>query len=299
MNQAKEISAAFPFESKFVEVNGQKIHFVEQGEGAPILFIHGNPTSSYLWRNIIPHVSGEGRAIALDLIGMGRSDKPDIPYRFKDHVPFLDGFIEALGLKDITLVIHDWGSALGFHYAKRHPENVKGIAFMEALIRPMNWASFPPDFRTGFKMMRTPVIGWLMISGLNMFVNKILPSAIVRKLSDEEMARYRAPFLTVRSRRPLHIWPCEIPIEGSPQDVYAVVDDYSRWLGQTEIPKLLFYGTPGGTVQKANVAWCKQHMPNLETVDIGPGIHFLQEDNPHLIGEKLVEWMVRYELVST
>jgi len=199
MTENKSISAEFPFESRFVEVNGHNIHYVEKGEGKPILFIHGNPTSSYLWRNIIPHAAAHGRAIALDLIGMGKSDKPDLDYRFADHVPYVEGFIEELGLEDVTLVIHDWGSALGFHYASRHSENIRGIAFMEAVIRPMRWSQFPADFKAGFKLMRTPIIGWLMISGLNMFVNKILPSAVVRDLTDVEMKHYRAPYPTPSS----------------------------------------------------------------------------------------------------
>lgn len=291
MSSREEISAEFPFESKFVEVSGQRIHYVEEGEGKPILFIHGNPTSSYLWRNIIPYAASHGRAIALDLIGMGKSDKPDLAYRFQDHVPFVDGFIEKLGLKDVTLVIHDWGSALGFHYAHRHSDNIRGIAFMEAVIRPMDWAGFPKDFRVGFKMMRTPGVGWLMLSGLNMFVEKILPNAVVRTLTAEEMAIYRAPYKSVRSRRPLRRWPCEIPIEGSPSDVHQVVDGYSKWLGRTETPMILFYGSPGGTVQKSGVEWCRQTISNLKTVDIGPGVHFLQEDNPHLIGRELAGWI--------
>lgn len=289
----QEISADFPFESRFVEVNGQTIHYVEQGEGDPILFLHGNPTSSYLWRNILPYAAQQGRAIALDLIGMGQSSKPDLGYRFADHVPFVDGFIAALGLKNVTLVIHDWGSALGFHYAHRYPENVRGIAFMEALIRPMNWSGFPRDFRVGFRLMRTPGIGWLMISGLNMFVNKILPSAVVRDLTAEEMAHYRAPYPNAKSRLPLRQWPCEIPIEGQPADVHAIVDGYSRWLGETDLPMILFYGTPGGTIQKSGLDWCRDTIKNLDVVDIGPGIHFLQEDNPHLIGQELLSWLQR------
>lgn len=291
MSTAKQISDAFPFESKFVEIDGQQIHYVEAGKGKPILFIHGNPTSSYLWRNIIPYAAGQGRAIALDLIGMGKSDKPDLAYRFFDHVRFVDGFIEQLGLKDLTLVIHDWGSALGFHYAQANAGNVRGIAFMEALIRPVKWSQFPSDFKIGFKLMRTPGIGWLMISGLNMFVNKILPGAIVRKLTESEMRRYREPFTTVRSRLPLRQWPCEIPIDGSPADVHDVVDGYSKWLGKTEIPMILFHADPGGLIQAAGVDWCKTTIKNLDVVDIGPGIHFVQEDNPHLIGEKLAQWL--------
>lgn len=291
MKPDKAISAAFPFESNYVEVNGQQIHYVEQGQGKPILFIHGNPTSSYLWRNIIPYAAKHGRAVALDLIGMGKSDKPDLAYRFFDHVPFVDGFIEALGLEDVTLVIHDWGSALGFHHARRNPSRIRGIAFMEGIIRPMNWAGFPRDFKAGFKLMRTPVIGWLMVSGANMFVNRVLPSAIVRKLTDEEMQTYRAPYPDARSRRPVRQWPCEIPIDGSPADVHDAVSAYSRWLGETDIPMILFHASPGGTIRRDGVDWCTKTIKNLKTVDIGPGIHFIQEDNPHLIGAELSNWI--------
>ena len=293
MTQTPDISAEFPFTSKFVSLNGNRIHYVEEGQGDPILFIHGNPTSSYLWRNIIPYAAPHGRAIALDLIGMGKSDKPDIPYRFTDHVPYLEGFIRELGLKNVTLVIHDWGSALGLHYAHRHPENIRGIAFMEAVVRPMTWAGFPPDFRIGFKLMRTPGLGWLMISGFNMFVNKMLPNAIVRPLSEAEMAHYRAPYPTLRSRRPLRRWPCEIPIDGTPSDVHDIVAGYSHWLGKTDLPMLLFHASPGGTIQADELAWCRSTIRNLETVDLGEGIHFLQEDHPHHIGDHLSEWLKR------
>ncbi len=291
MNRDKGISPDFPFEPRYVEVNGQRIHYVEEGKGAPVLFLHGNPTSSYLWRNIIPYAARQGRAIAMDLIGMGKSDKPDIPYRFVDHVPYVDGFIKALGLKGVTLVIHDWGSALGFHYAHRHPENIRGIAFMEGVVRPMSWAGFPPDFRAGFRMMRTPGLGWAMISGLNMFVEKILPSAIVRDLTPQEMEHYRAPFPTPRSRKPLRVWPCEIPIDGTPADVHDIVSGYSSWLGETQTPMLMYYATPGGTIGPKEVEWCREAISNLELVDFGKGIHFLQEDDPHLIGQKLEDWL--------
>ena len=291
MTDRTPISEKFPFESHYVEVNGHRIHYVEQGEGAPILFLHGNPTSAYLWRNVIPYAARHGRAIAMDLIGMGKSDKPDIPYGFFDHVPFVDGFIETLGLKDIILVIHDWGSGLGFHYARRHAENVRGIAFMEAIYRPVQWSDFPADFKVGFKLMRTPGIGWIMVSGLNFFVNKILPQAIVRTLSETEMARYREPYPTFRSRRPVRRWPCEIPIEGHPDDVHQAVSAYNAWLQETDIPMLLFHAEPGGLIREKDVAWCREHLKNLATVDIGPGLHFVQEDNPHKIGGELGKWI--------
>lgn len=285
----KSISAGFPFASKYIEVHGSNIHYIEEGSGDPILFLHGNPTSSYLWRNIIPHMTPHGRCIAPDLIGMGKSDKPDIEYSFVDHVKYVEGFIDRLSLSNITLVIHDWGSGLGFHYAMRNEPNIKAIAFMEAIIKPSSWTGFPPDFKMGFKMMRSP-FGWFMISVLNMFVKQILPKAIVRKLTKDEKSYYGEPFKTIRSRRPVRRWPMEIPIDGKPADMHEVVSAYSERLQQSDLPKLLFYASPGGIIDAQTREWCKEHLKNLNTVDIGKGIHFLQEDNPHLIGEELAKW---------
>ena len=286
----KAISADFPFESRYVEIHGSKIHYIDEGSGDPILFLHGNPTSSYLWRNIIPYLVPHGRCIALDLIGMGKSDKPDLDYRFFDHSKYVEEFINKLDLSNITLVIHDWGSALGFHYAMRHENNIKGIAFMEALLRPMRWEGFPSDFKIGFKLMRTPGIGWFMISVMNMFVTQILPKATVRKLSAEEKAYYAAPYKTVQSRKPVRQWPCEIPIDGEPADVFEVISNYNQKLQESGLPKILFSATPGGIIDGKTVEWCKQNLKNLKVVDIGEGLHYVQEDNPHLIGEELAKW---------
>ena len=288
----KEISADFPFESKYVEIHGSKIHYIDEGSGDPILFLHGNPTSSYLWRNIIPYLVPHGRCIALDLIGMGKSDKPDLGYRFFDHSEYVEGFIDKLDLSNITLVVHDWGSALGFHYAMRHENNIKGMAFMEALLKPMIWEDFPSGFRMGFKLMRTTGICWFMISVLNMFVTKILPQAIVRKLSEEEKDYYATPYKTIQSRKPVRQWPREIPIEGKPEDVYEVISSYNQRLQESELPKLLFFGTPGGLIDDKTVEWCKKNLKGLKVVDIGEGLHFVQEDNPHLIGEELAKWFL-------
>ncbi len=269
------------------------MHYIEEGEGDPILFLHGNPTSSYLWRNIIPYLTGKGRCIAPDLIGMGKSDKPDIPYRFFDHYAYLEEFIEKLGLEKITLVIHDWGSGLGFHYAAEHPEKIKGIAFMEAIFRPTKWSAFPAGYKIGFQLMRTPYLGWFMISVGNFFINQLMPNAIARKLTREELDHYNAPYPNVKSRKPIRVWPQEIPIEGKPRDVHEAVSRYHEWLKQSTIPKILFYGEPGGLIDARSVAWIEEHFPNTETVSIGKGIHYLQEDNPHGIGEKLAEWYSR------
>ncbi len=288
---SEEISAAFPFESKFVEVRGSKMHYVEQGEGDPILFLHGNPTSSYLWRNVIPHVSGHGRCIALDLIGMGKSDKPDLEYRFFEHANYVEDFIDALGLSNITLVLHDWGSGLGFHYAALHPDKIKALAFMEAIVRPVpSWDTFPSDIKEIFQSFRTEKVGWDLIVNKNMFIEKILPSSVVRELSEEEMNVYRAPYLKPETRKPLWRWPNEIPIEGEPSDVNEAVLKYNAKLVEWDVPKLLFYAEPGAILPKPAVEWCEINLKNLTSINLGKGRHFLQEDHPHAIGEGIAEW---------
>lgn len=288
---AEKISADFPYESRFLEVHGANIHYIEKGTGDPILFLHGNPTSSYLWRNIIPHLTSVGRCIAIDLIGMGKSDKPDIDYRFFDHVKYVEGFIEKMRLENITLVIHDWGSGLGFHYAMHNESNVKGIAFMEAIIMSVpSWDWFPAEMKEIFQAFRTPDVGWDMIVNKNIFIEQILPGGVVRKLTEDEMNYYRSPFVDPASRRPVWQWPNEIPIGGEPRDVAEAVDNYSGKLQQSELPKLLFYATPGALLPQLVVDWCQQNLKKLSSVNIGQGLHYLQEDNPHLIGSEIANW---------
>ncbi len=289
--QKKDISTEMPYKTQFVTVKGSKMAYVEAGEGDPILFLHGNPTSKYLWRNIMPHLESQGRVIAPDLIGMGESDKPNIPYRYHDHYRYLTGFIDALGLtKNITLVLHDWGSGLGFNFAAQNAERIKAIAFMEAMVQPMTFSDLPAQFRLGFRMMRTPGIGWLMVSVGNMFIKQMLPQSIVRTLTDAEQAVYAKPYPTVGSRKPVLQWPREVPLDGKPADVHSIISNYSRWLQQTEIPKLFFYASPGGIIDAEDAVWVKKTFPNITSFDLGKGIHFVQEDNPHFIGEKLSEW---------
>jgi haloalkane dehalogenase len=287
----QNISAEFPFESHYVEVLGSKMHYIDEGEGDPILFIHGNPTSSYLWRNIISYVEPYGRAIAVDLIGMGKSDKPDIDYRFVDHAKYLDGFIEKLDLKNITLVVHDWGSALGFNYAMRHENNVDGIAFMEAFLMPLTWDGFPNNVKKIFQTIRTPEAGYDLIVNKNFFIEQLLPEAILRNLTEEEMNQYREPYKIAESRKPIWVWPNEIPIDGKPADVHRIVTNYNKWLQKTELPKILFYANPGGLINASVVEWSKANLKNLETVDLGQGIHYLQEDHPQAIGKALAKWI--------
>ncbi len=267
------------------------MHYIDVGEGEPILFLHGNPTSSYLWRNIIPHLSSQGRCIAPDLIGMGKSDHPDLPYRYDDHYRYVSGFISALGIgSNLTLVIHDWGSALGFRWAHEHESGVKAIAFMEAMVRTMSLDDMPGSLRVAFRMMRSPGIGWLMISVANIFLKKMLPDLTHAKMSPEALAYYAAAFPTVASRKAVRQWPAEVPLDGSPADNATVVEAYREWLTRTEVPKLLFHGNAGVAIKDAEVAWCRENLSNLEVVDLGDGIHYLQETHPEKIGRALSKW---------
>jgi haloalkane dehalogenase len=291
MATSQKISADFPFKSNYVEVHGSKMHYVDEGAGDPILFLHGNPTSSYLWRNIIPHLSSLGRCIAPDLIGMGKSDKPDIEYGFFDQAKYIEGFIEELGLDKITLVIHDWGAGLGFHYAMRHEEKIKGIAFMEAQFKPMKWEEWPVGHALSFKyLFRNPVIGWFLISVMNTFVTLVLPLLILRKLSAEEKDHYRSPYKTIKSRKAVRQFPCDLPMDGKPRDVNEAYSNFNQKLQKSELPKLLIHATPGALITSKDVDWCRNNLENLKIVDFGEGLHYIQEDNPHLIGEELAMW---------
>jgi len=282
----------FPFESRVVEVLDARMHYVEVGQGRPILFLHGNPTWSYVWRNILPLVAEQGRAIAVDLVGMGRSSKPDILYRFADHSAYLDAFIQALGLRNLTLVLHDWGSALGFHYACQHPDNVRAMAFFEAILAPIpGWGAFPRDLREAIQSFRDPALGCQLIIEENIFIEKVLQAGTSRALTDREMEFYREPYLKPEARAPLWRWPNELPIAGQPEDVHEVVAAYKAWLKEAPIPKLLLHASPGGLTDERAVDWCRQSLPNLTTVDLGRGLHFLQEDHPEFIGRSIGSWL--------
>ncbi len=292
--EVSKISAEFPFESKFVEVLGSKIAYIDEGEGDPILFIHGNPTSSYLWRNIIPYVQPQGRVIALDLIGFGKSDKPDIEYTYADQIKYVEGFIEALDLKNITLVVHDWGSALGFDYASRNENNIKGLAFMEAIMLPAAPYSYDtmPEFQADFfRTLRDPQKGPELIINQNFFIEEVIPNiGTVRTLTKEEMDAYRAPFLNPESRKPILVWPNEVPIDGEPANVVKVVNNYNEWLLQTDIPKLHLYASPGALNPPEVVDFLTKNLKNYESVYVGEGAHYIQEDNPDAIGKAISEW---------
>jgi len=284
------ISANDPFSRKRVKVDGTEMAYVETGTGAPIVFLHGNPTSSYLWRNVIPHLAGMGRCLAPDLIGMGDSSKaPDSSYRFVDHARYLDAWFDALDLRrDVTLVIHDWGSGLGFHWANRHREAVKGIAYMEAIVRPVSWEEWPDAARKIFQAMRSPG-GEEMILEKNVFIERILPASVIRKLSDAEMEAYRRPFLNAGEvRRPMLTWPRQIPIDGEPADVVAITSDFSKWLSTSNVPKLFINANPGSILTGKQREFCRT-WPNQREVTV-KGLHFIQEDSPHEIGAAIASW---------
>lgn len=293
-----EISADFPFESRYIEVLGSTMHYVEEGEGDPILFLHGNPTSSYLWRNIIPHVSDQGRAIALDLIGMGKSDKPDIDYTFQDHIRYVEAFIRALDLKNITLVIHDWGSGIGLNYAAHNADNVVGIAMMEAMVA----GAFPRDFLPAegsfFYNLRHPEIGPRLIYDENFFVELALPGGVWRGLSEAEMEHYRAPYIERDARKPTYVWPQEVPFADGPARNAEAMESYMAWLTGSDVPVLLFYVSPGAIISPATAETLAGSLRNIETRFLGPGSHFIQEDYPHQIGQGIADWRRRNGLAG-
>ena len=285
--------AAIPhtLSSKTVAVKDSLMHFLEAGAGDPILFLHGNPTSSYLWRNVIPHVASLSRCIAPDLIGMGGSGKPGITYRLGDHIDYLDAFIGALELDTLTLVMHDWGVALGLHYLMRRPENVKAVAFMEGHLHPIEaWAHFDAGSQEMFKKLRTQGVGEEMVVEENFFVETVLPGGTLREFSEEEMDAYRAPYLEKRARKPILQWVREIPIEGHPADVRDVVNGYRNYLATSDVPKLLLYAEPGAVIGADEVAWCRG-LSHLTAVNVGEGLHFLPEDRPDEIGRALAGWL--------
>ncbi|MDH4013392.1 MAG: haloalkane dehalogenase [Chromatiales bacterium] len=276
-----------------VEVLGKQMAYVEIGEGDPIVFLHGNPTSSYLWRNIMPLLADQGRCIAPDLIGMGDSDKLTDSgpqrYRFVEHRKYLDALLDVLGVKErVTLVIHDWGSALGFDWAQRHRQAVIGIAYMEAIVRPMSWSEWPDAIRELFRAFRSDA-GEEIVLQKNVFVERVLPGSVLRGLTEPEMEVYMAPFLHPgEDRRPTLTWPRQIPLDGEPGDVSAIVAAYSEWLRSSPVPKLFINAEPGAILVEGMREFCRS-WPNQTEVTVA-GSHFIQEDSPTEIGEAIAAW---------
>ena len=284
-----QISSSDVHPRQRVAVLDTEISYVDTGKGNPIVFLHGNPTSSYLWRNIIPYLSDLGRCLAPDLVGMGKSGKsPAKAYRFVDHARYLDAWFEALNItSNVTLVVHDWGSALGFHRATRYSNQVKAIAYMEAIALPRNWQDFG-EAEGIFRALRSEKGEQMVLDG-NFFVETILPRSTFRKLSEEKMEAYRAPFREREDRLPTLVWPRQIPIEGEPADVTAIVESYAKAMSQSRIPKLLIAGDPGAIVRGRTLEFCRT-WPNQRETTV-KGMHFLQEDSPQEIGTALREFM--------
>jgi haloalkane dehalogenase len=276
-----------------IEVLGKRMSYVEMGEGDPIIFQHGNPTSSYLWRNVMPHLADQGRCIAIDLIGMGDSEKLDDSgpehYTFVEHRRYFDAALEALGVTDrVTLVIHDWGSALGFDWANRHRDNVMGICYMEAIVQPMSWEEWPDAATEIFEGFRSAA-GEEMVLDNNVFVEAVLPGSVLRDLTEEEMNVYRRPFVNAgEDRRPTLTWPRQIPLAGEPADVVAIVQDYGEWLVTADLPKLFINAEPGAILTGPQRDFCRS-WPNQTELTVR-GNHFIQEDSPDEIGVALAEW---------
>ncbi len=285
------ISADDPFERRFVDTLDSKMAFVDEGEGDAIIFLHGNPTSSYLWRNVIPHLSGLGRCLAPDLIGMGNSGPAEGgSYTYADHSRYLDAWFEAADLGDnIVLVVHDWGGGLALDWAYRNPGRVQGIAYMETLVAPMTWDDLAEPARSMFKALRSPA-GEEMVLEKNMFVEQLLPGAVLRDLTSAEMDAYRAPFAEAGAKRqPTLTWPRMIPFDGEPADVSERIETYGKWMAENDIPKLFINADPGVILNGRLEALCRS-WPNQSEITV-PGAHFIQEDCPHEIGEAVATFV--------
>ena len=293
-DRAAEFSAEFPYQSKYIEILGSKMHYVDEGEGETFLFLHGNPTSSYLWRNVMPYVQPHGRIVAVDNVGFGKSNKPAVDYTLQTHIQYINAFINKLELKDVILVIHDWGSVLGLNYAATHPDNVKGLVMMEALIPPAFPAESVKIFGPSanfFNQLRDPVSGREMIIKQNIFIEQFMAhAALTRTMPKEVVDNYRAPFLEEAMREPILVWPNEIPIGGKPVRNVAVFNNFAKWLKNSPTPKLLQYVAPGALVTPQRAEWAARNFRNIETQFVGYGNHFIQEDNPQAIGRGIVDW---------
>ena len=288
------LSETMPYEKKFASVNGKQIAYVEEGSGDPIVLLHGNPTSSFLWRNVVPELTASGRVIVPDLIGQGDSEKlptSDGPGRYTLEVAYsyVDGLLETIGANEnVTLVIHDWGSALGFLWATRHAAAVKGVAYMEGIVKPVSWADWPESAVGIFKGFRSEK-GEDMILNRNMFIEGVLPTSVIRKLSEAEMDAYRAPYLESDDRQPLLNWPRQIPIEGEPADIVALVNEYGAFMAGSDIPKLFINADPGSILVGPQREFCRS-WPNQQEVTV-KGMHFIQEDSPREIGQAVASWL--------
>lgn len=285
-------NTAFPESSNYVDVLNSKMHYVEQGSGNTILFLHGIPTSSYLWRNILPQLSDNHRCIAVDLIGLGQSGKPDIDYTVFEHIKYVEGFIEALSLKNITLVAHAWGSVIGFDIAMRRPKLFKGLAFVESQVRPVvdsSMLSLPMHELAS--LLNDDEQAKSLRENSTFYIDKILPAGVLRTLTEEELAHYREPFLEPGSGQPIWQFLHDLPKGDESSPVVELIKGYSEKLQQSTLPKLMMYAVPGFNTTMSTVAWSKENLPNLTLMDIGEGLHYPQESNPKAIGDALRDWL--------
>lgn len=296
-------SATFPFESLYVDLPRRgplasyglarlRLHYVEIGKGRPILFLHGNPTSCYLWRNILPAAARHGRAVAIDLMGHGLSDKPDVAYTFEEHAAVVRAAIEVLELRDVVLVVHDWGGPLGFHYALSAPGNVRGMAAMETFPWPLRWEDFPPAFRFAFRAFRNPALGYLLLQVMNLFVERVLPAAVATPgaISAEALAHYRSFYPTIASRKSVRRWPAMLPFDAR-DATYGIVTEMERRLPSISFPLLWLRATPGAITTPARLGWLESNVPGVQIRDVGRGGHFIQEEVPEAISRELDAWL--------
>ena len=278
-------------EKKRVSVAGSEMAYVDVGTGPCVVLLHGNPTSSFLWRDTIRSLSRVARCIAPDLMGFGDSDKPADALRLLEHQRYMEGFFEALDLRDVTLVLHDWGSALGFDWARRHEDRVRGLAFLEFVWPFPTWLDLSPASRRLFSLLQDPEEGRKFIVEQNGFVENVLPGGLGRKLTDAEMAEYRRPFATPGSREPVWRFPNELPVAGQPADVWALVSAYHDWLLKTDLPKLFFWAESGALISRSRAEWYERNLTHCRNVPLGPGVHYLQEDHGERIGLEVADWM--------
>jgi haloalkane dehalogenase len=282
-----------------LNVLDSSIFYEEHGAGVPLVFLHGNPTSSYLWRKVLPEVGQPGRCLAPDLIGMGRSGKPDLPYHFADHARYLAGWLEALALNEVVLIGHDWGGALACDWAARHPERIRGLVLMETIIRPMTWEEFPANARSRFVALRSPAVGERLVLDENIFIESSLPMTILSGLSEADWQVYRAPYPTRASRQPLLAWPRAMPLDGEPVAVVERILAYDQWLASSaNVPKLLltFDGSPTLLIGAAMAAWCAANIASLELQPCGAAGHLAPEDQPSAIANAIAAWLDRHHL---
>lgn len=294
----ERVSEKFSYPSQYIDVYGSKMHYVEAGQGSPILFLHGIPTSCYLWRNIIPHLTSLGRCIAPDLIGFGRSDKPDIAYSISDHINYIEKFIEELALSDLTLIMHGWGSVIGFDYAMRHEKNCKGLVFYEAFLRSSNGDDMALPFQEQLMILQDQESLADAAVHSDAFIDKIISQQVMRQLTDEEMDNYRRPFQQQGHGQPLVQYLKELPKGDDKNAVNKIIENYSKKLTRSSLPKLMLYSVPGFITPISTIMWAKENLTQLEVVDIGEELHLAQESYPQLIGETISVWLQGVEALK-